>query len=146
MAEQQLAADKIPGDDLHFVLVGDSASAEGEFFEHIPRRVPGIVAAVNFDLFKEFAADEVLGLVILATTSHRRLLAVRRRLDNYDMGLNNAGLFTDHLEYLGLSRNNDVGGAPGGRRDDQFLRRPRLDGQPPRSAAHSLQIADSVLS
>jgi hypothetical protein len=104
MAEQQLAADQIPGDDLHFVMVGDSASAEGGFLNTFLDEFPASWQPSIVDLFKEFGADEVLGQV----TPDNYIPTDVYSLSGdgwaiYDNGLNNAGLFSDHLEYLGLT-------------------------------------------
>ncbi len=104
MAEQQLAADKVPGDELHFVMVGDSASAEGGFLNTFLDEFPASWQQSIVDLFKEFGADEMLGQV----TPDRYIPTDVYSLSGdgwsiYDNGLNNAGLFSDHLEYLGLT-------------------------------------------
>ena len=56
------------------------------------------------DLFKDFGADEILGQV--TPTGLFPTMSIRLSGDGwsiYDNGLNNAGLFSDHLEYLGLT-------------------------------------------
>lgn len=104
MAEQQLAADNIPGKDLHFVMVGDSASAEGGFLNTFLDEFPASWQQSIVDLFKAFGAEEVLGQV----TPDNYIPTDVYSLSGdgwaiYDNGLNNAGLFSDHLEYLGLT-------------------------------------------
>jgi hypothetical protein len=104
MAEQQLYADQIPSEDLHFVLVGDSASAEGGFLNAFIDEFPASWQQSIVDLFKAFGADEVLGQVTptgLYATDVYSLSGDGWSI--YDHGLNNAGLFSDHLEYLGLT-------------------------------------------
>jgi PE-PPE domain len=151
MAEQQLSADKIPSADLHFVLVGDSASAEGGFLNTFLDEFPTSWQPYIVDLFKDFGADEVLGQVTptgLYATDVYSLSGDGWSI--YDNGLNNAGLFTDHLEYLGLTPQ-EIGTATG----------PVLDGMGPFATEYftiqdsmvnslealltQLQIADSVL-
>ncbi len=104
MAEQQLYADHIPSEDLHFVLVGDSASAEGGFLNTFMDDFPASWQPYIVDAFKSFGADEVLGQVTptgLYATDVYSLSGDGWSI--YDHGLNNAGLFSDHLEYLGLT-------------------------------------------
>ena len=151
MAEQQLSADKIPSADLHFVLVGDSASAEGGFLNTFLDEFPTSWQPYIVDLFKDFGADEVLGQVTptgLYATDVYSLSGDGWSI--YDNGLNNAGLFSDHLEYLGLT-SQEIGTATG----------PVLDGMGPFATEYftiqdsmvnslealltQLQIADSVL-
>lgn len=104
MAEQQLAADKVPGDELHFVMVGDSASAEGGFLNTFLDEFPASWQQSIVDLFKEFGADEVLGQVTPDNYIPTDVYSLSGDgWSIYDNGLNNAGLFSDHLEYLGLT-------------------------------------------
>lgn len=104
MAEQQLYADGIPHEDLHFVLVGDSASAEGGFLNSFIDEFPASWQQSITDLFKAFGADEVLGQVTPTGLYATDVYSLSGDgWANYDGGLNNAGLFTDHLEYLGLT-------------------------------------------
>jgi hypothetical protein len=127
MAEQQLAAydnGAITPADLNFVMVGDSASAEGGF----------LTAFIDeMGLYP----TEVYSLSGDGWT-------------NYDYGLNDAGLFSDHLEYLGLTPQEIGSAGP-----------PVLDGVGPLATEYftiqdsmvnslealwtQLQIADSVL-
>jgi hypothetical protein len=107
MAEQQLASydnGAITPQDLNFVMVGDSASAEGGFLNTFLDEFPASWQQSIVDLFKAFGADEVLGQV---TPDHYFPTEVYSLSGdgwtNYDMGLNDAGLFSDHLEYLGLT-------------------------------------------
>jgi hypothetical protein len=103
LAEQQLHAN-IPSEDLHFVLVGDSASAEGGFLNAFLNEFPASWQQSIVDLFKDFGAGEVLGQVTptgLYATDVYSLSGDGWSI--YDNGLNDAGLFSDHLEYLGLT-------------------------------------------
>uniref|UniRef100_UPI0031D16F60 PE-PPE domain-containing protein n=1 Tax=Mycobacterium sp. TaxID=1785 RepID=UPI0031D16F60 len=104
MAEQQLADYGIKPEDLNFVMVGDSASAEGGFLNTFLDEFPTSWQPYIVDLFKDFGADEVLGQVTptgLFPTEVYSLSGDGWAI--YHDGLNNAGLFSDHLEYLGLT-------------------------------------------
>ncbi|WP_343708998.1 PE-PPE domain-containing protein [Mycobacterium sp.] len=104
MAEQQLADYGIKPQDLNFVMVGDSASAEGGFLNTFLDEFPTSWQPYIVDLFKDFGADEVLGQVTptgLFPTEVYSLSGDGWAI--YHDGLNNAGLFSDHLEYLGLT-------------------------------------------
>lgn len=104
MAEQQLHDYGIDGNDLHFVLVGDSASSQGGFLNAFLDEFPASWQQSIVDLFKQFGADEVLGQVTpdnLYPTDVYSLSGDGWAI--YENGLNNAGLFSDHLEYLGLT-------------------------------------------
>jgi PE-PPE domain len=107
MAEQQLAAydnGAITPEDLHFVMVGDSASAEGGFLNTFLDEFPVSWQQSIVDLFKAFGADEVLGQVTPDQYFPTDVYSLSGDgWSIYDNGLNNAGLFTDHLEYLGLT-------------------------------------------
>jgi hypothetical protein len=104
MAEQQLAADNIPSQDLNFVMVGDSASAEGGFLNAFIDEMPASWQPYVVDAFKEFGADSVLGQVTPDNLYPTEVYSLSGDgWANYDYGLNNAGLFSDHLEYLGLT-------------------------------------------
>jgi hypothetical protein len=103
-AEQQLAADGVPSQDLHFVMVGDSASAEGGFLNAFINEMPASWQPYIVDAFKQFGADEVLGQVTPDNYYPTDVYSLSGDgWTNYDYGLNDAGLFTDHLEYLGLT-------------------------------------------
>jgi hypothetical protein len=156
MAEQQLADYKggvISPDDLHFVMVGDSASAEGGFLNTFIDEFPTSWQPYIVDLFKDFGADEILGQVTptgLFPTDVYSLSGDGWSI--YDNGLNNAGLFSDHLEYLGLTYPEIQSALTAG---------PVLDGMGPLATEYftiqdsmvnslealltQLQIADSVL-
>jgi PE-PPE domain len=104
MAEQQLHADGIPQGDLHFVMVGDSASAEGGFLNAFIDEFPTSWQPYIVDVFKGFGADVVLGQVTPDSYYPTDVYSLSGDgWTNYDYGLNDAGLFSDHLEYLGLT-------------------------------------------
>jgi hypothetical protein len=104
MAEQQLHADGIPQGDLHFVMVGDSASAEGGFLNAFIDEFPTSWQPYIVDMFKGFGADVVLGQVTPDSYYPTDVYSLSGDgWTNYDYGLNDAGLFSDHLEYLGLT-------------------------------------------
>jgi hypothetical protein len=107
MAEQQIAAydnGAIKPDDLNFVMVGDSASAEGGFLNAFIDEMPASWQPYIVDAFKEFGADEVLGQVTPDNYYPTEVYSLSGDgWTNYDDGLNDAGLFSDHLEYLGLT-------------------------------------------
>lgn len=151
MAEQQLHADGIPSDDLNFVMVGDSASAEGGFLNAFIDEMPASWQPYIVDFFKEFGADEVLGQVTPTGLYPTEVYSLSGDgWTNYDYGLNDAGLFSDHLEYLGLTPQEIASAGP-----------PVLDGVGPLATEYftiqdsmvnslealwtQLQIADSVL-
>lgn len=151
MAEQQLAADGIPGTDLDFVMVGDSASAEGGFLNSYIDSLPTWLQPYVTEAFNEFGAGEVLG----ATTPDDLYPTQVYSLSgdgwaNYDNGVNDLGMYSDHLEYLGLTSQEIASAGP-----------PVLDGVGPLATEYftiqdamvnslealwtQLQIADSVL-
>jgi hypothetical protein len=104
MAEQQLHDYGIDSNDLHFVLVGDSASTQGGFLNAFIDEFPASWQPYIIDTFKAFGADDVLG----QTTPNDLFPTDVYSLSGdgwsiYDNGLNNAGLFSEHLEYLGLT-------------------------------------------
>ena len=151
IAEQQLAADKIPTDALHLVMVGDSASSQGGFLTAFLDEMPASWQQSIVDLFKAFGADEVLGQVTPTGLYATDVYSLSGDgWTNYDYGLNNAGLFSDHLEYLGLTSQNIMSAGA-----------PTLDGVGPLATEYftiqdsmvnslealltQLQIADSVL-
>lgn len=104
LAEQQLANDGIPSADLHFVLVGDSASADGGFLNSFVDSLPEWMRQFTTDTLLQFGLGDVLG----ATTPDNLYPTDVYSLSgdgwaNWDNGANLAGMFTDHLEYLGLT-------------------------------------------
>jgi hypothetical protein len=105
LAEQQLHDFGIPQDALHFVMVGDSASTEG-----------GILTSFVDSLPESWQqpANELLALlgitppVLGATTPDDLYPTDVYTLTgdgwaNWDDGANIYGMFTEHLEYLGLT-------------------------------------------
>jgi PE-PPE domain len=104
MAEQQLHADGIPSGDLDFVMVGDSASAEGGFLNTYIDSFPTWLQPWVTEAFDAFGAGDVLG----ATTPTGLYATQVYSLSgdgwaNYADGLNDGGMYSDHLEYLGLT-------------------------------------------
>jgi len=105
LAEQQLAADGIPAADLNFVMVGDSASAEGGFLNTVISSLPESLQQPTTELFA------LVGLtppVLGATTPDNLYPTEAYSLTgdgwpNWDDGANTYGMFTEHLEYLGLT-------------------------------------------
>jgi PE-PPE domain len=105
LAEQQLHDFGIPSGDLHFVMVGDSASAEGGFLNTFIDSLPESEQQSTTELFAQ------LGLTapVLGATTPDNLYptdAYSLTTDgwtNWDDGANTYGMFTDHLEYLGLT-------------------------------------------
>jgi PE-PPE domain len=105
LAEPQLAAFGIPTDDLHFIMVGDSASAEGGFLNTVIDSLPESEQQSTTELFAQ------LGLTapVLGATTPDNLYptdAYSLTTDgwtNWEDGTNTYGMFTDHLEYLGLT-------------------------------------------
>ena len=104
MAEQQLHADGIPPGALDFVMVGDSASAEGGFLNTYIDSLPTWLQPWVTEAFNDFGAGDVLG----ATTPNNFFPTQVYSLSgdgwaNYDGGANDLGMYSDHLEYLGLT-------------------------------------------
>jgi hypothetical protein len=103
-AETQLAADGIPSQDLVFVMVGDSASAEGGFLNSYIDSLPSWEQPWVIDAFQAFGAGDVLGDT--TPTGLYRTDVYGLSGDgwaNYDGGANDLGMYSDHLEYLGLT-------------------------------------------
>ncbi|MGA8328071.1 MAG: PE-PPE domain-containing protein [Mycobacterium sp.] len=105
LAEQQLAADHIPQADLNFVMVGDSASAEGGFLNTYIDSLPESWQQPTTELF---AALGVTPPLLGATTPDTFYPTEVYSLSgdgwtNWDDGANTYGMFTEHLEYLGLT-------------------------------------------
>jgi hypothetical protein len=107
MAEQQLADydnGAITSKDLDFVMVGDSASSQGGFLNSYIDSLPSWEQTLVTQAFDEFGAGEVLG----ATTPDNLYPTQVYGLSgdgwaNYDGGANDLGMYSDHLEYLGLT-------------------------------------------
>jgi PE-PPE domain len=105
LAEQQLAADGIPSADLNFVMVGDSASAEGGFLNSFVDSFP---ASEQTSITELLAQLGVTSPVLGATTPDDLYPTEVYSLSadgwaNFDDGANVLGMFTDHLAYLGLT-------------------------------------------
>jgi hypothetical protein len=103
-AEQQLYDFGIPTKALDFVMVGDSASAEGGFLNSYIDSFPTWLQPWVTEAFDEFGAGDVLG----ATTPDNLFPTQVYSLSGdgwsiYDNGLNDGGMYSDHLEYLGLT-------------------------------------------
>jgi PE-PPE domain len=103
-AEQQLYDFGIPQGDLDFVMVGDSASAEGGFLNTFIDSLPTWLQPYVIEAFNEFGAGDVLG----ATTPDDLYPTQVYSLSGdgwsiYDNGANDLGMYSDHLEYLGLT-------------------------------------------
>jgi PE-PPE domain len=97
LAEQQLADYGIPSADLHIVLVGDSASADGGFLNTFVESLPSWLQQYS-------GWGEVWG----ATTPDNLYPTDVYTLSgdgwaNWDNGANLLGMFSTHLEYLGLT-------------------------------------------
>ncbi len=104
MAEQQLHDYGIPQQDLNLVMVGDSASAEGGFLNSYLGSLPSWLQPWVVDALKQFGAGDMLG----ATTPDNLYPTEVYSLSgdgwaNYDGGLHDLGMYSDHLEYLGLT-------------------------------------------
>ena len=105
LAEQQLAADGIPSSDLNFVMVGDSASAEGGFLNTVIDSLPESWQQPTTELFAQLGVTPPL---LGATTPDNLYPTEVYSLSgdgwaNWDDGANTYGMFTEHLEYLGLT-------------------------------------------
>jgi hypothetical protein len=105
LAEQQLSDFGIPQGDLHFVMVGDSASAEGGFLNSFIDSLPESWQQSATELLTlEGVTPPLLGATTpdnLYPTDVYSLTA--DGWTNWDDGANIYGMFTDHLEYLGLT-------------------------------------------
>jgi hypothetical protein len=105
LAEQQLYADKIPTSDLHFVMIGDSASAEGGFLNAFVDSFP---QPLQQPLTELLTLLDITAPGLGATTPDNLYQTDVYSLSgdgwaNWDDGANIGGLLTDHLEYLGLT-------------------------------------------
>jgi hypothetical protein len=112
IAEQQLHDAGIPSDDLHFVLVGDSAAANTGFLNQFipwlnslfPESWQQSVDDFLMQMLSQFNADSVFGDVTpnnLYPTDVYTLTG--DGWANWDDGLNTSGMFSQHLAYLGLT-------------------------------------------
>jgi hypothetical protein len=105
LAEQQLHDFGIPQGDLHFIMVGDSASAEGGFLNSFIDSLPESEQQSTTELFAQLG---VTAPVLGATTPDNLYPTDVYSLTadgwtNWDNGANTYGMFTDHLEYIGLT-------------------------------------------
>lgn len=111
LAQEQLFEQGIPLDALHFVMVGDSA-AEGGFLSgflptllsYFPESWHDDVTNMVYQFAEMMHIDSVIGLVTpseLYTTDVYSLSS--DGFANWDNGQQMAGMFSDHLAYLGLS-------------------------------------------
>jgi hypothetical protein len=105
LAEQQLANFGIPEDALHFVFVGDSASTEGGFLNTFLDWLPESLQQPETELLTLL---DVTPPAIGATTPDNLYPTDVYTLSgdgwaNWDDGQNILGMFTTHLEYLGLT-------------------------------------------
>jgi hypothetical protein len=104
MAEQQLHADGIPQGALDFVMVGDSASAEGGFLNSYIDSLPTWLQPYVTQAFDLFGAGEVLGQVTPDNLYPTQVYSLSGDgWSIYDNGANDLGMYSDHLEYLGLT-------------------------------------------
>jgi hypothetical protein len=105
LAEQQLADFGIPSADLHFVMVGDSASAEGGFLNSFVDSFPEAQQQSITTLLDQLGVTSPL----LGATTPDDLYPTDvysfsgDGWSNYDGGANIFGMFTEHLAYLGLT-------------------------------------------
>lgn len=105
LAEQQLYADNIPTDDLHFVMIGDSASAEGGFLNTFVDSLPQPLQQPVTELLTLL---DITAPGLGATTPDNLYQTDVYSLTgdgwaDWDDGANIGGLLTNHLEYLGLT-------------------------------------------
>jgi hypothetical protein len=105
LAEQQLANFGIPENALHFVFVGDSASTEGGFLNTFVDWLPEWLQQPETELLTLL---EVTPPALGATTPDNLYPTDVYTLSgdgwaNWDDGQNILGMFTDHLEYFGLT-------------------------------------------
>jgi hypothetical protein len=103
-AEQQLADDGIPTNALHFVLVGDSASAQGGWLNAFVDSLPESWQQPVINLLTLLGVGPVIG----DTTPNDLYPTDVYTLSgdgwaNWADGANLPGMFIDHLEYLGLT-------------------------------------------
>ena len=104
LAEQQFASFGIPESALHFVFVGDSASAEGGFLNTFVDSLPEALQQPATELLTVLGVSPAIG----DTTPDNLYPTDVYTLSgdgwaNWDDGQNILGMFTTHLEYLGLT-------------------------------------------
>jgi hypothetical protein len=105
LAEQQLYDFGVPSADLHFVMVGDSSSAEGGFLNTFVDSFPEAEQQSVTALLEQFG---VVPPLLGATTPDDLYPTDVYSFSgdgwaNYDDGANILGMFTEHLAYLGLT-------------------------------------------
>jgi hypothetical protein len=107
LAEQQLANFGIPENALHFVMIGDSASAEGGFLNTLVDSLPESLRPFATDIFTLLNAGSALSILGATTPDNLYPTDVYTLSGdgwaNWDDGQNLLGMYTDHLEYLGLT-------------------------------------------
>lgn len=104
LAEQQLANYGIAPDDLHFVLVGDSASADGGFLNTFIDSLPESWRQFTIDTLAAFGVGNEFGVVTPDNLYPTTVYSLSGDgWTSWDNGANIAGMSTDHLEYLGLT-------------------------------------------
>ena len=104
LAEQQLADYGIPSADLHFVLVGDSASADGGFLNTFVESLPPWLQQFVVPILANPGWGDVWGAVTPDNLYPTDVYTLSGDgWANWDGGANLLGMFTTHLEYLGLT-------------------------------------------
>jgi hypothetical protein len=104
LAEQQLADYGIPENALHFVMVGDSASAEGGFLNTFVGSLPESWQQPAAELLTQLGVSPVIGVTTPDNLYPTDVYSLSGDgWANWDNGANLLGMFTDHLEYLGLT-------------------------------------------
>lgn len=104
MVQQDLYDYGIPSDALHFILVGDSASAHGGFLNEFIDWLPEWMRQFMVEYIQLNNAGSVLGEVTPNDFYPTDVYTLTGDgWANWDDGANMAGLFTDHLAYLGLT-------------------------------------------
>lgn len=104
LAEPQLADYGIPSADLHFILVGDSASADGGFLNTFVDSLPTWLQPFATATLENSGSGDVWG----ATTPDDLYPTDVYTLSgdgwaNWDNGANILGMLSTHLEYIGLT-------------------------------------------
>jgi hypothetical protein len=85
-------------------MVGDSASAEGGFLNSYVDSLPSWMQPSVIELFNEFGAGDVLGQVTPDDYFKTEVYSLSGDgWSIYDNGMNDLGMYSDHLEYLGLT-------------------------------------------
>ena len=85
-------------------MVGDSASAEGGFLNSYVDSLPAPFQQLVTEAFDEFGAGDVLGQTTLDNFYPTEVYSLSGDgWSIYDNGVNDLGMYSDHLEYLGLT-------------------------------------------